>query len=102
MEKGIARKFIDVVGPGGVLIDPPPNGLPTDFCFTEGMPIAIFGQLVAPHPPCGIPGGTAHCTAVMISSSLCVFINGIGVVRLGDGASCGDFVNTSSVITFSD
>jgi len=99
---GIARKFTDVVGLGGTLIDPPTNGASADFCFTEGMPMAIVGQLVAGHGLCGTPGGEIHCAAVITAGSNVVFINGVGVVRDGDPASCLDIVTTSSSVTFSD
>ena len=100
---GVARKYTDIVGippAAGVLIDPPPNGPGADFCFTEGMPMAILGQLVTPHVPC--PLDPLHCAAVLVSSSLVVFSNGIGVARFGDVASCLHIVSTASLVTFSD
>ena len=100
---GVARKYIDIVGippAAGVLIDPPPNGPGADFCFTEGMPMAILGQLVATHVPC--PLDPLHCHAVLVGSSTIVYSNGIGIARLTDPANCFHIVSTASLVTFSD
>jgi uncharacterized Zn-binding protein involved in type VI secretion len=99
---GVARKFLDIVGAAGLLIDPPPNGPLEDFYFVEGYPAAINGQTIAPHPPCGSTGGAAHCAAIIADASDVVFINGIGVARYSDPATCLDIITSASNIVFAD
>ncbi len=91
---GISRKFLDTAG--GVLINPPYQDTEhlQDFCFCEGLPIAVDGQAVTSH------GLSPHNTAVMLTSSDVVFINNSGVIRAGDIATCGDTA-TGSIVVFS-
>ena len=95
---GLARKWIDIVGippHAGVIVDPPPQDITGDFCFIEGSPMCRSGQVVSPH---GLP---PHDLAVIITSSLVTYCNKVGIVRLGDMASCLDVVTTSSLIVYS-
>lgn len=96
MGKAIARINKDICG--GKLITPPNQS--TVFC--NNYPIAILGQAVNPHYPCGQPGGTPHCNATIIISSKTVFINNKGVVRKGDSASCGHSVSSGSGNVFAN
>ena len=87
---GISRKFINgvVVGDGtiAIYIDPPPQEPLGDFCFIDGFPMAIAGQLITPHTPC--PLDPLHCTAVGIATTITTFVQGIPVIRELDPASC--------------
>jgi len=74
---GVSRVDLDTAG--GKITGP---GEPS--VFVNGKPISVKGDKVAPHGP-----GT-HAGAVMVGSSSTVFAGGIGVVRAGDLASCGD------------
>jgi uncharacterized Zn-binding protein involved in type VI secretion len=58
--------------------------------FAHGKKIALIGDAVTPHS-----GGGAHNSAIMITGSSKVFVNGRGVVRSGDVASCGHTVISS-------
>jgi uncharacterized Zn-binding protein involved in type VI secretion len=62
--------------------------------FAHGKKIALIGDTVTPH------GKTPHNSAVMVGGSSKVFVNGKGVVRSGDSASCGH-VATSSLTDIS-
>lgn len=63
------------------------------FCFAERYPIAIIGENVEPHG--------YHTNVKMIEGSSIVFINGIGVCRAGDKASCNHIAGPGSSIIFS-
>ena len=52
----------------------------------NGVPVAVAGDAVAPHPPC--PDSPAHCAATTTASAG-VTIDGIAVVLDGDPATCG-------------
>jgi uncharacterized Zn-binding protein involved in type VI secretion len=52
-----------------------------------GNPVALQGSPITPHGP--IPGH-GEVPGIMNQSSLTVKVNGQGVVRQGDIASCGD------------
>ncbi len=52
----------------------------------NGRPIAVEGDIVAPHPPC--PESPAHCAATMAASAAST-INGRRITLAGDPATCG-------------
>ena len=58
--------------------------------FFDGALAAVLGDRVASH------GDSPHSNATMIEASSTVFINGKGVCRAGDRASCGHSVTGSS------
>jgi len=76
-----------LVGGKAPIIGP---GAPT--VIAEGLPVSTLGDNVTPH------GEPPHAKAVIISSSFTVFAMGRGVVRVGDTASCGDPVLSSSTV----
>jgi uncharacterized Zn-binding protein involved in type VI secretion len=78
----ISRIGIDTAG--GLILS---NVAPCQV-YINGAEAVLQGALVQPH------GDNSNVT--MIGSSGSVFINGIGVVRQGDAASCGH-VATASV-----
>lgn len=80
----IARVGIDTVG--GALITGP--GEPS--VKVNGATVSVLGDAVAPHGP------PPHDAATIIQASGTVKAGGIGVVRVGDLASCGDVVATGS------
>jgi uncharacterized Zn-binding protein involved in type VI secretion len=82
-----ARVGIDTVG-GGLIIGP---GCTT--VMVEGAPASIIGDAVAPHEP--FEG--EHLTATLVEGSATVYAEGRPVVRLGDAASCGHFVETGAL-----
>lgn len=49
----------------------------------NGVPVALLGDRVASH------GNGSHSSASMVEASTVVRINGVGIVRAGDAASCG-------------
>jgi len=89
MPKATARIKKDYAG--GKLINPPATNV-----YANNKQIAIKGQLVAPHPPCGQPGGIAHCVATITGHSYTVYVNRKGVARKKDKASCGDKITSGS------
>jgi uncharacterized Zn-binding protein involved in type VI secretion len=91
--KGISTSN-DTAG-GGSLI-PSQN-----FCTIDNKFIIIDGDSVDPHPPCGTPGGSAHCSATIVTASNVVFVNNKGVCRKEDIATCGDSA-TGSNFCFAD
>ena len=62
--------------------------------FIRGKKVALIGDQVTPH------GKGAHGGAVMVGGSGKVFVNGKGVVRTGDAASCGDTAVSSITDVF--
>ncbi len=74
---GVSRVGVDTAG--GVITEP---GEPS--VLVNGSPCSVIGDAVAGH------GGGPHAAAVMVGGSSTVFAGGIGVVRAGDAASCGD------------
>lgn len=81
----IARIGVDRAG--GVIIS---NGI-TSYVYINGAPAALQGAIVAPHP--------GHSRSVCSQASGSVYINGLGVVRAGDVASCGHVVSASGNIS---
>ncbi len=55
----------------------------------NNRPIAVKGNSVTPHPPCGFPGGSPHCSAQVSQASPNVNAGNIPVTRTGDADSCG-------------
>ncbi len=82
---GITREGVDSAG--GTNIEGSSN------VFVNGRPAVRKGDAVAGH------GGGAHAAPVMVGSSGTVFVNGIGVCRAGDEASCGDPASGSSNVS---
>ena len=72
---GVTRKSTDSAG--GTLIAGSGN------VFVNGQPAVRKGDAVAGH------GNSPHNSPVMVGCSSTVFVNGIGVCRAGDEASCG-------------
>jgi uncharacterized Zn-binding protein involved in type VI secretion len=80
---GVSRVGVDSAG--GTILGP---GVPS--VIVNGAPISIIGDAVAGHGP------SVHAGPVMVEGSSTVFAGGIGVVRAGDAASCGDTASGSS------
>jgi len=80
---GVSRVGVDSAG--GTITGP---GVPS--VIVNGAPISIKGDAVAGH------GIGPHAGPVMVGSSGTVFAGGIGIVRAGDAASCGDIATGSS------
>lgn len=75
---GVSRVTIDTAG--GTIV-----GALVPSVNVNGVPIAVIGAAVTPHPP--VP---PHTTApAMAEGSGTVFAGGIPVCRAGDAASCG-------------
>ena len=74
---------------GGVIIGP---GAPT--VLVNGSAVSTLGDTVTPH------GDPPHSSATIISSSKTVLAQGIGIVRVGDKASCGHSVGRGSPNVF--
>jgi uncharacterized Zn-binding protein involved in type VI secretion len=52
--------------------------------------VIVAGSPVTPHPPCGRPGGSLHCTALTTGGSSTVRAGGKPIIRTGqDVDSCG-------------
>lgn len=67
MSLGIIRDDLDKVTPDDLVIGTPQQ----TFCFSEGFPISMLGERVS-------DGET------MVECSTVTFVDGIGVVRVGD------------------
>jgi uncharacterized Zn-binding protein involved in type VI secretion len=80
---GVSRVGVDSAG--GIITGP---GVAT--VVVNGSPISIIGDSVTPHKT------GPHLSAKMITGSATVFAGGVGVVRYGDAASCGDTATGSS------
>ena len=80
---GIARVGVDTAG--GLI-----TGGGQSTVFVNSSLAAVIGDAVASH------GSSPHDTAVMVGGSTTVFIEGIGVCRAGDLASCGDSATGSA------
>jgi len=52
--------------------------------ITNGRPTSLVGDLVSPHPPCGI-----HCAARTTVGSPSVIAEGLPVIRVIDIDTCG-------------
>ncbi|PNX49193.1 MAG: hypothetical protein BV459_00540 [Thermoplasmata archaeon M11B2D] len=68
------------------------------FVTSDGIPMSVLGDPVAPHPPPLPP----HFVATMAQGSVFVKIDGIPVVRAGDAASCGHTASGSSHVSISE
>lgn len=77
---GVARVGMDTAG-GGQL------GGGQGWVSIEGALVVVRGDPVASHAPC--PTVPAHCAATMAGASSWMTIDGVGVCRAGDAASCG-------------
>jgi uncharacterized Zn-binding protein involved in type VI secretion len=84
---GISRIGIDTAG--GTIVS---NVAPCQV-YINGAEAVLQGALILPH------GDNQHAAATMVGCSSVVFINGIGVVRLGDAASCGDIATGDAGIS---
>lgn len=80
---GIARVGVDTAG--GLIL-----GGGNSTVYIDGALAAVIGDAVTYH------GVYPHDAPVMVGGSTSVFINGIGVCRAGDAASCGDTATGSS------
>jgi uncharacterized Zn-binding protein involved in type VI secretion len=80
---GVSRVGVDSAG--GTITGP---GIPS--VVVNGSTVSVKGDSVAPH------GLGPHGGPVMVGASDSVFAGGIGVVRAGDAASCGDVATGSS------
>jgi uncharacterized Zn-binding protein involved in type VI secretion len=80
---GVSRVGVDSAV--GTILGP---GIPS--VIVNGAPISIKGDAVAGH------GLGEHSGPIMVGSSSTVFAGGIGIVRAGDAASCGDTATGSS------
>ena len=95
MSQPIAR-LSDSTENAGMLTTPPRQLT----VFAGNLPIAVISQSVTSHYPCGQPGGSPHCNAVIVTSSKTVFVNNKGVVKKKDIASCGHKVITGLISVF--
>ena len=84
--KEVARVGIDSAG--GLILG---GGQFTTKC--NGSLVAVIGDVITPH------GLGPHAAATMIEGSSTVKINGKGVCRKGDAASCGHTIGTGSLNT---
>jgi uncharacterized Zn-binding protein involved in type VI secretion len=73
---GIARVGVDTAG--GTLLQGSNSHV-----YVNGALVEVLGGPVAPH------GTGPHSHPTMATASSGVFINGVGVCRAGDSASCG-------------
>ncbi len=56
----------------------------------NGRPVAVAGQVVTAHPPCGQRGQGQHCNATTVGGSGTVRAGGKPIIRTGqDVDSCG-------------
>ena len=81
---GVSRVGVDSAG--GTIVGPGVSSV-----VVNGAPVSVIGDSVAPHSPGGV-----HLSATMVAGSGTVIAGGIGVVRAGDAASCGDTATGSS------
>ncbi len=58
-----------------------------DWVSIDGALVVVLGDRVGAHPPC--PTVPAHCAPTMAAASTWMTIDGRGVCRAGDAASCG-------------
>ena len=88
MGNPLARVGVDSAG--GVITG---GGQSTVYC--NGSLVAVIGDAVAGH------GSSPHDAPTLSAGSSTVFINGIGVCRQGDPATCGDTISGGSSDTSS-
>ena len=79
----VARVGVDSAG--GVITGPGESTV-----LVNGSPVSLIGDAVASH------GTSPHDSATIVSGSSTVRAGGVGVVRVGDSASCGDTVSGGS------
>jgi uncharacterized Zn-binding protein involved in type VI secretion len=84
---GIARIGIDTAG--GIIV----SNVASCNVYINGAQAVLAGATIAPH------GDSPHSNAKMTGSSGSVFVNGLGVVRRGDVASCGHVATGSGTIS---
>lgn len=80
---GVSRVGVDSAG--GTITGPGVSSV-----VVNGSPVSVKGDSVAPH------GLGPHAGPVMVGASGTVIAGGVGVVRAGDAASCGDTASGSS------
>lgn len=80
---GVSRVGVDSAG--GIIQGPGVSSV-----VVNGAPISVIGDAVAGH------GTGPHAGPTMVAGSGTVIAGGIGVVRAGDAASCGDTASGSS------
>jgi uncharacterized Zn-binding protein involved in type VI secretion len=80
---GVSRVGVDSAG--GIILGP---GIAS--VIVNGAPVSVIGDSVAGH------GTGPHAGPTMVGGSGTVIAGGIGVVRAGDAASCGDTASGSS------
>lgn len=80
---GVSRVGVDSAG--GTITGPGVASV-----IVNGAPVSVIGDSVAGH------GDEPHASATMVAGSGTVIAGGIGVVRAGDAASCGDTATGSS------
>jgi uncharacterized Zn-binding protein involved in type VI secretion len=67
--------------------------------FVNGKPIALHVSKITPHSPWGKPH-PPHAAAVTTEGSPTVFAEGVPVVRVGSGNSCGHSIAEGSPNVF--
>jgi uncharacterized Zn-binding protein involved in type VI secretion len=80
---GVSRVGVDSAG--GTILGPGVSSV-----VVNGAPVSVIGDAVAGH------GVGPHAGPVMVAGSGTVIAGGIGVVRAGDAASCGDTASGSA------
>jgi len=67
--------------------------------FVNGKPMALHVSKISPHSPWGVPH-PPHAAAVTTEGSPTVFAEGVPVVRVGSGNSCGHSIAEGSPNVF--
>lgn len=70
------------------------NTCSTIYC--DGKPVAKIGSNITPHYPCGHPGGSPHCNAVITTGNATVLVEGVPIAIVGSVNSCGHHMVTGS------
>jgi len=78
------ERFGDPNTAGGIIVGPCASTV-----ITNGRPTSLPGDSVTPHPCCGQPGCSVHCSAVTTGGSSTVFAEGKPVIHVNDNDSCG-------------
>jgi len=68
--------------------------------FAEGAPVMLPGEPVTPHPCCGAPGCSSHCSAKTVGGSSTVLCEGRPVLHNGTIDSCGHNRRTFAATVF--
>jgi len=87
----LAQRKGDSNSAGGVISGP---CAPT--VLINGRPASVVGDSVTPHPCCGKPGCSPHCSAKTTTGSPTVLAEGKPIVRKGDPDTCGHPRSSSS------